>query len=127
MKVRFFTAANLANSLIEAQDNRALMKLEKQLASADLLIIDELSYLTFNLHQSELLFKVISDRAERQSVIVSTNLSFSEWTTMFENTTMVAALVGRLTYKSHVLNMNSEHPYREEFAATGRKSKGGKK
>ncbi len=127
MKVRFFTAANLANSLIEAQDNRALMKLEKQLASADLLIIDELSYLTFNLHQSELLFKVISDRAERQSVIVSTNLSFSEWTTMFENTTMVAALVGRLTYKSHVLNMNSEHPYREEFAATGRKLKGGKK
>ena len=113
LKVRFFTAANLANSLIEAQDNKSLIKLERQIASADLLIIDELSYLTFNLHQSELLFKVISDRAERQSVIVSTNLSFSEWTTMFENTTMVTALVGRLTFKSHVLNMNSEHPYRE--------------
>lgn len=127
MKVRFFTAANLANSLIEAQDNRTLMKLERQIASADLLIIDELSYLTFNLHQSELLFKVISDRAERQSVIVSTNLSFSEWTTMFENTTMVTALVGRLTFKSHVLNMNSEHPYREQYAATGRKNKGGTK
>lgn len=127
MKVKFFTAANLANSLIEAQDNRALMKLERQIAAADLLIIDELSYLTFNLHQSELLFKVISDRAERQSVIVSTNLSFSEWTNIFENTTMVTALVGRLTFKSHVLNMNSEHPYREDFAATASKNKGAKK
>jgi len=127
LKVRFFTAANLANSLIEAQDNKSLMKLERQIASADLLIIDELSYLTFNLHQSELLFKVISDRAERQSVIVSTNLSFSEWTTMFENTTMVTALVGRLTFKSHVLNMNSEHPYREEYAATASKNRGARK
>ncbi len=117
VKVRFFTAANLANSLIEAQDNRSLMRLEKQLAKADLLIIDELSYLTFNLHQSELLFKVISDRAERQSVIVTTNLRFADWTTMFENKTMVAALVGRLTFMSHVLNMNSSHPYRDEHAA----------
>ena len=78
MKVKFYTAANLANSLIEVQDNRSLMKLERQLDKAELLIIDELSYLTFNLHQSELLFKIISDRAERQSVIVSTNLKFSE-------------------------------------------------
>ena len=117
MKVRFYTAANLANALIEAQDNRSLMKLEKQIDSADLLIIDELSYLTFNLHQSELIFKIISDRAERQSVIVSTNLKFAEWTTMFENKTMVSALVGRLTFKSHVLNMNSDNPYRDEHAA----------
>ena len=117
MKVKFYTAANLANSLIEAQDNRSLMKLERQLDKAELLIIDELSYLTFNLHQSELLFKIISDRAERQSVIVSTNLKFSEWTTMFENKTMVAALVGRLTFMSHVLNMNSSNPYRDEHAA----------
>lgn len=124
MKVRFFTAANLANSLIEAQDDRSLMKLEKQLGKADLLIIDELSYLTFNLHQSELLFKVISDRAERQSIIVSTNLRFSEWTSMFENKTMVSALVGRLTFKSHVLNMNSSNPYRDEFAAVTLGTKG---
>lgn len=126
MKVRFFTAANLANSLIEAQDNRSLIRLEKQIEKADLLIIDELSYLTFNLHQSELLFKIISDRAERQSVIVSTNLRFSEWTTMFENKTMIAALVGRLTFMSHVLNMNSENPYRDEHAnVTGRRKEDG--
>ena len=122
MKVRFFTAANLANSLIEAQDNRILTRLEKQLEKVDLLIIDELSYLTFNLHQSELLFKIISDRAERRSVIVSTNLKFADWTGMFENKTMIAALVGRLTFKSHVLNMNSDNPYRDEHAATAAKS-----
>jgi len=116
MNVKFFTAANLSNELIEAQEYKKLIRLEKQLATADLLIIDELSYLTFNRHQSELLFKVIADRSERQSVIVSTNLKFSDWLTMFENTTMVTALIDRLTFRSHVLNMNSEHPYRAEHA-----------
>ena len=82
----------------------------------DLLIIDELSYLTFNRHQSELLFKVIADRAERRSVIVSTNLKFSDWVTMFENTTMVTALIDWLTFRSHVLNMNSDQPYRAEYS-----------
>lgn len=114
MNVKFYTAANLSNELIEAQDYKKLLKLEKQIAKAELLIIDELSYLTFNRHQSELLFKVIADRSERQSVVVSTNLKFSDWITMFENTTMVTALIDRLTFRSHVLNMNSERPYRAE-------------
>ena len=128
MTVKFFTAANLSNELIEAQDNHKLIRLEKQISKADLLIIDELSYLTFNRHQSELLFKVIADRAERKSVIVSTNLSFSEWPSMFENTTMVTALIDRLTFRSHVLNMNSEHPYRAEHAAkVNTSARGGKK
>lgn len=117
MSVKFFTAANLSNQLIEAQDNRKLIRLENQLAKTDLLIIDELSYLTFNRHQSELLFKVVADRAERRSVIVSTNLRFSEWTSIFENHTMVTALIDRLTFRSHVLNMNSDNPYRAELAA----------
>lgn len=117
MNVKFYTAANLSNELIEAQDNRKLIRLEKQLANADMLIIDELSYLTFNRHQSELLFKVVADRAERQSVVVSTNLRFSEWVNMFENQTMVTALIDRLTFRSHVLNMNSDNPYRAEHAA----------
>lgn len=117
MNVKFYTAANLSNELIEAQDNHKLVRLEKQLSKVDLLIIDELSYLTFNRHQSELLFKVVADRAERKSVIVSTNLRFSEWTTMFENQIMVTALIDRLTFRSHVLNMNSDNPYRAEHAA----------
>ena len=117
MNVKFYTAANLANALIEAQDHRRLTKIERQISKADLLIVDELSYLTFNRHQSELLFKVIADRSERQSVIVSTNLKFSDWVTMFGNTTMVTALIDRLTFRSHVLNMNSEHPYRADYSA----------
>lgn len=117
MNVKFYTAANLSNELIEAQDNHKLVRLEKQISKADLLIIDELSYLTFNRHQSELLFKVVADRSERRSVIVSTNLRFSEWTSIFENQTMVTALIDRLTFRSHVLNMNSDNPYRAEHAA----------
>lgn len=96
MNVKFYTAANLSNELIEAQEYKNLIRLEKKLAKAEVLIIDELSYLTFNRHQSELLFKVIADRSERQSVIISTNLKFSDWTSMFESTTMVTALVDRL-------------------------------
>ena len=115
MNVKFYTAANLSNELIEAMEYKRLLKLEKQLAKIDLLIIDEMSYLTFNRHQSELLFKVVADRAEKKSVIVSTNLKFSEWTTLFENATMVAALVDRLTFRSHVLNMNGTS-YRSEHA-----------
>ena len=116
MNVRFYTAANLSNELVEAQEYKKLLKLEKQLANVDLLIIDELSYLTFNRHQSELLFKVVSDRAEKRSVIVSTNLKFSEWTSMFESDTMVSALIDRLTFRSHVLNMNGDS-YREEHSS----------
>ena len=108
-----------SNELIEAQEYKKLMKIEKQLSKIDLLVIDELSYLTFNRHQSELLFKVIADRAERRSVIVSTNLKFSDWVTMFENTNMVTALIDRLIFKSHVLNMNSDHPYRSEHSNQG--------
>lgn len=114
MNVKFYTAANLSNELIEAQEYKKLLRLEKQISKAELLIIDELSYLTFNRHQSELLFKVIADRSERQSVIVSTNLKFSDWVTMFENTTMLTALVDRLTFRSHVLNLNSDRPYRAD-------------
>lgn len=119
MNVKFYTAANLSNELIEAQEYKKLIKIEKQLSKTDLLIIDELSYLTFNRHQSELLFKVIADRAERRSVIVSTNLKFSDWVTMFENTTMVTALIDRLTFRSHVLNMNSDNPYRAGYPNKG--------
>jgi DNA replication protein DnaC len=106
-RVKFTTAATLATMLVEARETKELLKLERQLQKADLLIIDELSYLSFNRHQSELLFKVISDRAEKSSVIISTNLEFSRWTELFENPTLTAALVDRLTFRSHILNMNN--------------------
>lgn len=106
--VLFKNAATLSTELCEARDNYRLGKLERSLAKADLLILDELSYLSFNRHQSELLLKVISDRSEKGSTIVTTNLPFSKWTELFENTTMVAALIDRLTFHSHVLDMNGE-------------------
>ena len=107
-RVLFKNAASLSTELCEAKDHYYLGKLERTLAKVDLLILDELSYLSFNRHQSELLFKVISERSEKASTIVTTNLPFSRWTELFENTTMVAALVDRLTFRSHVLDMNGE-------------------
>ena len=115
----FKNAATLSTELCEAKDNYRLGKLERTLAKADLLILDELSYLSFNRHQSELLFKVISDRSEKSSTIVTTNLPFSKWTELFENTTMVAALIDRLTFRSHVLDMNGDS-YRLRSALQGR-------
>ena len=111
--VRFCTAASLATELVEASEYKRLMKFEKQLAKVDLLIIDELSYLSFNRHQSDLLFKVISDRSEKGSIIITTNLEFSKWTELFDNPTMVAALVDRITFRSYVLNMNGDS-YRKD-------------
>jgi DNA replication protein DnaC len=109
--VRFFTAMNLANELAEAINAHRLSKLEKTLANVDLLIIDELSYLTFNRHQSEMLFQVISERSERASVIITTNLEFSRWTELFENELLIAALIDRITFRSHILNMNVKESY----------------
>ena len=106
MNVKFYTAANLSNELIEAMEYKRILKFERQLEKTDLLIIDELSYITFNRHQSELLFKIMSDRAEKRSVIITTNLRYSEWPTLFENERMVAALIDRLTFRSATLNMN---------------------
>ena len=72
-------------------------------------------YVSFDRYQSGLLFKVIADRSERDSVIVTTNLPFSEWATLFENTAMVAAMVDRLTFHSYILDMNGQS-YRLEQA-----------
>lgn len=105
-RVLFKNASTLSTELTEARDNYQLGKLQRQFDRTDLLILDELSYLSFNKYESDLLFKVLSDRSERTSTIVTTNLPFSKWTELFENTTMVAALVDRLTYRSHVLDMN---------------------
>ena len=117
--MRFYTAGSLATELSEALQENRLSKLERSLSKFDLLIIDELSYLTFNRSQSELLFQVISERSERASVIITTNLEFSQWTQLFENEMMVAALVDRVTFNSQILNMNCTTSYRMETAMNG--------
>ena len=108
MSVLFKNAASLSTELLEARDNYSLGRLEKRIQRADLLILDEMGYVSFDRYQSELLFKIIADRSERGSIIVTTNLPFSEWTTLFENTAMVAAMIDRLTFQSYVLDMNGE-------------------
>lgn len=106
--VIFRNATTMAAELREAKDGYQLRKLEKTIANADLLLLDELSYASFNREESELLFKVIAERSERASTIITTNLEFSRWPELFTNETLVAALVDRLTYHSHVLNMNGD-------------------
>ncbi len=108
MSVLFKNASSLSTELTEARDAYMLGKLERRIQRADLLILDEMGYVSFDRFQSELLFKVISDRSERGSIIVTTNLPFSEWTTLFENTAMVAAMVDRLTFQSYILDMNGK-------------------
>ena len=108
MTVLFKNAASLSTELSEARDNYSLGRLEKRIQRVDLLILDEMGYVSFDRYQSELLFKIIADRSERGSIITTTNLPFSEWTTLFENTAMVAAMIDRLTFNSYVLDMNGE-------------------
>lgn len=108
MNVMFKNAAALSTELSEAKDNYSLGKLEKRIQRADLLILDEMGYVSFDRFQSELLFRVVADRSERGSIIVTTNLAFSEWTSLFENTALVAALVDRLTFNSYILDMNGD-------------------
>ncbi len=107
-KVRFYSAPILASELVEAQENYSLLKLQRQLSKVDLLILDDLSYLSFSKQQSELLFRVISERSERASLIISTNLEFSKWVNFFGDPMLTAALVDRVTHRAHILNMNGD-------------------
>lgn len=105
-RVRFYTAADLATELAEAQAGHRLTRFEQSLEKVDLLILDELSYLTFTKPQAELLFHQLSVRNERGSVAITTNLEFSRWEEFFPDTMLTAALVDRLTHHAHILNMN---------------------
>lgn len=102
----FRSAAALSTELCEAKDSYGLSRLEKGIQKAELLLLDRLSFLSFNRHQSDLLFKVVSERSERVSIIATINLEFSRWTELFENETMVAAIADRLTFKAYLLDMN---------------------
>lgn len=105
-RVLFKNAGTLSTELAEARNSYQLGRIERALARTDLLILDEMGYMSFNKYESELLFKVISERSEMASTIVTTNLEFSKWTQMFDNAVMVGALVDRLTFHSHVLDMS---------------------
>ena len=105
LKVRFTTAAALVHEMIEAADERRLQRHQKQLAAQDLLIIDELGFVPL---RAELLFEVISQRYERGSIIITSNLPFDEWTEVFGSERLTGAILDRLTHHVHILEMNGE-------------------
>ena len=108
LKVRFTTAAALVHDLIEAVDDRRLQRLQKGLAAHDLLIIDELGFVPLSKTGAELLFEIISQRYERGSIIITSNLPFDEWTEVFGSERLTGAILDRLTHHVHILEMNGE-------------------
>ena len=108
LSVGFVTAAALVHELIEARDEKRLLRLQRQLAMHKLLIIDELGYVPLSQTGAELLFEVFSQRYERGAMIVTSNLPFDEWTSVFGSERLTGALLDRLTHHVHILEMNGE-------------------
>ncbi len=108
LSVGFTTTAALVHELIEARDEKRLLRLQRQFAGYKLLIIDELGYVPFSQTGAELLFEVFSQRYERGSTIVTSNLPFDEWTGVFASERLTGALLDRLTHHVHILEMNGD-------------------
>jgi len=108
LSVGFITAPALVHELLEARDEKRLRRLQRQLASYKLLIIDELGYVPLSPTGAELLFEVFSQRYERGSTIVTSNLPFDEWTSVFGSERLTGALLDRLTHHVHILEMNGD-------------------
>jgi len=107
-KVFFTTVASLINELKESKSEKKLYTFEKKFEKYDMIVADELGYISFDKEGSELLFTFLSLRAERKSTIITTNLSFDRWNEIFNDAVLTAALIDRLTHKSYVINMNGD-------------------
>ena len=118
-RVRFTTAAALVNDLLEARDDKRLLRLQKQLAKQDLLIVDELGYVPMSKTTAELLFEIFSQRYEHASTLVTSNLPFNEWTEIFGSERLTGALLDRLTHHVHILELNGDS-YRLEHSKKAR-------
>ncbi len=103
-RTRFTSCYGLVNELIEARQERALQRIVQRYVRYDLLILDELGYIPFSKEGSELLFQVLAERYEKGSVMITTNLGFADWTQVFGDPVMTAALLDRLTHKAHIVS-----------------------
>ena len=104
-KVKYYNVPTLINRLKELKNSRNLLSIQRQFESVDLMILDELGYISFDKEGGELLFTHLSLRTEQKSTIITTNLTFDKWQDIFGDPIMAAALIDRLTYKSFVVNM----------------------
>lgn len=107
-RVKFYTAQALVNQLEEGQKNYRLEKMLAMLGKIELLIVDELGYISFSRSGAELLFQVFADRYERGSILITSNLPFGEWGSIFQGDRMTAALLDRLTHRCTIFEMNGE-------------------
>lgn len=122
-RVRFTTAAQLVNELGEAKNRSELNRVTNRWTRYELIVIDEMGYVAMPEAAAELLFQVIAGRAERAAVIVTTNLPFSEWTTMFPNARLCKAMLDRLTDQAHIIETGTEsYRFRRTLAKKGRKA-----
>lgn len=108
LTTRFVTGCGLVNELIEAKKGKTLSRLIQRYARYGLLILDELGYVPFSREGAELLFQVLTERHERAAVIITSNLGFADWTQIFGEATLTAALLDRLTHKAFILECNWE-------------------
>ena len=107
-RVRFITAAGLVNELVEAQHHNQLGRALQRWTRYDLIAIDEMGYVPFAQVGAELMFQVISERAERATLIITTNLPFSEWTQVFPNARLCKALLDRITDRATIIETGSD-------------------
>jgi hypothetical protein len=119
----FTTAAALVNQLMEARDEKRLLRMQRELAAVKLLIVDELGYVPLSPTGAELLFETFSQRYERGSTIVTSNLPFEDWTQVLGSERLTGALLDRLTHHVSILAMNGDS-YRLKQSARRRRSAG---
>ena len=119
-RVRFITAAALVNELVDAKQNGQVKRMMARWTKYDLIALDEVGYVPLADIGAEFLFQVISDRAERAALILTTNLPFSEWTTVFPNPRLCKALLDRITDRAHIIETGTES-FRFRRTMEGRK------
>jgi DNA replication protein DnaC len=122
-RVRYLTAAQLVNELVEAADERRLSRIVARFGRLDLLCLDELGYVKLDTKGSELLFQVLTEREERASVALASNLPFSEWGSVIGDPRLVAAIVDRVTFNAHIFETGTEsYRLKATKRARGRRS-----